>query len=428
MRSNTIRTLAAGVYALPGAQAVVSFTKSTGADVSFGSTSVLKQGDLKIAPWGADNLQPQRMLALVYGNHLKPQLIYTARDFLLGSELGLYRKVIEGRKKIYEPVIDPKIEDWLEMIDVKNLMRASAFNMEFSDNYFSAFELDKRKEVVGIQNFDCTMTRAGVTTAMRPERYHLHPDWRNVKAAEIQTLPAYDRKNPLRFGDFIYHGRDWTVGQKYYSAPPFWGTEKWTKLSNKIPDFHLSGLDNGYNVKYHIEIPADYFDQYGDTDKEREEAEKLLLEQMNEMMSGVDNVDKVFVSKFAVDSSGKQLPGWKITPLANTMSDKAYEAVNQQANIAHTAGHGIDPSLAGIDTGSKLGGSGSEKRISYQLHIALRTPNKRDILLEQLNVAKKINGWNPEYVFRFDDIEITTLAEEKTGKKELETKGPQPQE
>lgn len=416
MRSNVIRTLAAGVYALPGAQAVVQFTKNTGADVSFGTTSVLKQGGIEIAPWGSDNLQPQRMLGLVYGNHLKPQLIYTARDFLLGAELGVYRRIIEGREKILEPVINPEIEDWLELIDHKTLLRSSAFNLEFSHNYFSAFELDKSKKVVGIQNFDCTMTRAGATTALRPQKYHLHPDWRNAKPAEIQTLPAYDRQNPLRYGDFIYHGRDWTVGQKYYDAPPYWGTEKWTKLSNKIPDFHISGLDNGYNLKYHIQIPADYFDQYGTTDAEREEAEKLLLEQMNEMLSGVDNVDKVFISKFAIDSMGKPLPGWKIEPLANTMSDKAYESVNQQANIAHTAGHGIDPSLAGIDTGAKLGGSGSEKRISYQLHIALRTPNKRDILLEQLHVARKINGWASDLVFRFDDIEITTLAEEKTGK------------
>ena len=416
MRSNKIREVGAGLYVLPGAQALVEFTKNTGADVSFGTPDVLRAGELKIAPWGKDNLKPQKMLELVYGNHIKPQLIYTARDFLMGKGLAIYKRIKEGRKIILDQIIDPEIEDWLEMIEYKQLLRSTAFNMEFSHNYFSVFSLDKNAKVDGMKSFDCTIARAVATTKNRAERYMLHPDWRAFKAAEAKVVPAYDPKDPTRFGDFIYHGRDWTVGQKYYDCPPFWGTEKWTRLSNKIPDFHLSGLENGYNIKYHIQIPADYFLQFGDEAKQLE-AENELIEAMNDMLSGVDNVDKAFVSKFGVDINGKPLPGWKIEPIQNTMSDKAYESVNNQANIAHTSGHGIDPSLAGIDTGSKLGGSGSEKRISYQLHVALRTPNKRDILLEQFNVAKKINGWDRDIVFGFEDIEITTLAEEPTGKK-----------
>lgn len=414
--------MAGGLWILPGAQAVVEFKNVTGLDVSFGG-DVQRLGDMKIAPWGKNNLQPQEMLALVQGNHLKPQLIYTARDFLLGARLGVFKRVldtVQGKKKIIlEPVIDPQIDDWLELIQADQLLRASAYNLEVSGNCFTAFSLDKSRKIGrdGMRNFDCTITRALVTTKHRPDRYALHPDWRNAKAADVRVLPAYDAENPTRFGDFIYQGRDWTAGQKYYDIAPWWGTAAWTKLSNKIPEFHMSGLENGYNIKYHIEIPEDYFDQFT-TDEEKEEAEKELVEHMNAMLSGVENVDKAFVSKFGFDTTGKARQGWRITPVENKMSDKAYESVNQQANVAHTSGHGIDPSLAGIDTGSKFGGSGSEKRISYQLHIALRTPNKRKILLEQFNVAKTIMGFNREYVFGFEDIEITTLAESGSGKKE----------
>lgn len=417
-----IRKMAGGLWVLPGAQAVVEFKNVTGLDVNFGG-DVQKLGDMQIAPWGADNLQPQKMLELVQGNHLKPQLIYTARDFLLGARLGVYERkldTVDGRKKIIlEPVIDPEIDDWLELIESDKLLRASAYNLEVSGNYFTAFSLDKSKKIGrdGMRNFDCTIARALVTPKHRPDRYALHPDWRNAKADDVRVLPAYDAANPVRFGDFIYHGRDFTAGQKYYDSTPWWGTRKWTELANKIPVFHMNGLENGYNIKYHIEIPEDYFDQFP-TDEEKEDAEKELVESMNSMLAGVENVDKAFVSKFGFDSTGKARQGWKITPIENKMSDTAYESVNQQANVAQVSGHGIDPSLASIDTGSKFGGSGSEKRISYQLHIALRTPNKRKILLEQFNVAKNIMGFKKEYVFGFEDIEITTLAESSSGKKD----------
>ncbi len=413
-----IKELDGGLYILPGAQAIVELTGSDKSeDVNFGG-AVLSQGGYKIAPWGANNLQPQAMLALVHSNHLKPQLITTARDFLLGSRLGVFtRKVVES-KIVLEPVIDPEMEDWYESIDGDGALQSLGYNLETFANYFSVLSLASKKYVESIQSFDCTSVRALVTSKPRPEKYILHHDWRNFRAEQAKILPVYEPQQPTKYGEFILHGRDWTPGQKYYDMPPYWGTKKWTEVSNKIPRFHASGLDNGYNVKYHIKIPMGYFDQFGEADKKKK-AEQDLMANMNEMLAGVENTDKVFVSKFAVDATGKPLPGWEITPIENKMSDKAYDSVNQQANIAHTSGHGIDPSLAGIDTGGKFGGSGSEKRISYQLHVALRTPTKRKILLKTFQAAHKIMGFNPQHFFGFEDIDITTIADNPTGKQKV---------
>jgi hypothetical protein len=414
MHTRDIKELAGGLFILPGARAIVELTGSDKAeDVLFGAAP-LSQGGMKIAPWGADNLQPQKMLELVYNNHLKPQLITTARDFLLGSRLGVFeRSIVDGKERL-EPVMDTEMEDWYESIDGDSALQSNAYNLEAFANYFSVLSLESKNYVEAIQSFDCTVVRALVTAKPKPDRYALHHDWRNFKAAEAKILPAFDLKNPSRFGECLVHGRDWTPGQKYYDLPPYWGTRKWTSVSNKIPIFHDSGLDNGYNVKYHIKIPMGYFDQFGEADK-RKKAELDLMANMNEMLAGVENTDKVFVSKFAVDATGKALPGWEIMPIENKMSDKAYDSVNTQANIAHTSGHGIDPSLAGIDTGGKFGSSGSEKRVSYQLHIALRTPQKRKILLKTFQAAHKIMGFNPAHRFGFVDVDITTIAENPKG-------------
>jgi hypothetical protein len=414
MKARDIKELEGGLYILPGARALVELTSSDKAqDVNFGAAP-LSQGGIKLAPWGPDNLQPQKILELVHNNHLKPQLIMTGRDLVLGSRLGVFeRSIVDGKERM-APVIDTEMEDWYESIDGDTTLQGLAFNLETFANYFSVFSLASKTYVEAIQSFDCTISRALVTSKPRPDRYAFHHDFRNFRADEAKILPAYDPSNPSKYGEFVLHGRDWTPGQKYYDIPPFWGTRRWTSVSNKIPIFHDSGLDNGYNVKYHIKIPMGYFDQFGEPEKKKK-AEMDLMANMNEMLAGVENTDKVFVSKFAVDATGKPLPGWEIVPIENKMSDDAYTAVNQQANIAHTSGHGIDPSLAGIDTGSKLGGSGSEKRISYQLHIAMRTPQKRKILLKTFQAAHKIMGFNPKNRFGFVDVDITTIAENPKG-------------
>jgi len=414
--SNVVR-LSEGFYVLKDAQASVSFTGGKFQDTVNGGTE-LRKGNLKIAPWGKNNLLPQEMFRLIWENHLKPQLITTARDFLIGSRLGVFRRQIVENKETFVPIAMPEIEDWLEEIEAENYIMQAAYNLEFWSNVFTVFTLGTSTNIEAIQCFDCTDVRASVIspTVGRIEDYVLHPDWKNFKEPEATVIPSWDRTQPTRFFQFCYHGRDPVPGQPYYSLPTWYGTRKWTEVSNEIPKFHKSGLANGYNLKYHIEIPADYFLQFGD-DKAQQKAEADLLDNMNQWLSGVENVAKAFVSKFQTDAMGKPIPGWKIEPLEDKMNTEAYIELDRQANTAHASGHGIDPSLAGIDQNSKLGGSGSEKRISYDMHIALRTPTKRKILLQPFNtVAKKIMGWDRDIFIGIVDIQLTTLADNPSGK------------
>jgi hypothetical protein len=114
---------------------------------------------------------------------------------------------------------------------------------------------------------------------------------------------------------------------------------------------------------------------------------------------------------------GKPMPGVKITPLNNNNPSGEYIELDKQANINQASGHGINPVLAGIDTGGKLGGSGSEMRIAYQLHIALNTPIPRKLILKPFHLIHKLKGWNvtkPNRYFDFLEIDITTLDENPT--------------
>jgi hypothetical protein len=398
-------------YFLQDARALVEITGPQ-VDTIDGSPTTRNSGGIEWAYWGADNLKPQRMLKLVAANHIKPQLISTSRDFLLGLRPGVFRKVIENKKTIMEPVENPAMEDWLEQVDAVNYLRSAFYNLEFFGNVFSVASLDASRKIEGIQNFDGTDTRAGKRNPKngKIEKYFLNPDWANFRKTDNVIVPAYDRTDPLKYAEFLYHGRDFLPGQSYYDQPAWWGTEAWTKVSNKIPIFHDSGLDNGYNIRYHIRIPRDYFSQFGEAEAQQKAEEELTAE-MNRWLAGAKNAGKAFVSKFATGMDGKIVPGWEIVPVDSKLSDEAYDRTTTQANMAHIQGHGIDPTLANIESGKVVGGSGSEKLISYKLHIALRTPNKRAIVLDFFNrVIKPIMGWPRELYIGIEDIDVSQIS------------------
>lgn len=403
--------------------AIVSIT-SNPVDINFAKPYVNHVNQtiagVKAVRWGADGDQPNRILRAVAQNHIKPQLLKTERDFLLGSRMQFFSERFEKdtttgkNKRVVEPIELPELEDWAEMVDLNVLMRKISYNYVYSHNYFLGVTLSSSKKIESLDCWDFNTILAQERVKGRIENYFYHPFWKKALPDEVITLPNFDKTNPTKFPQFIYHGRDWMPGQPYYDWAPWWGSEDWTGVSNLIPKFHKSGLLNGYNIKYHIEIPKSYFDKYGDIENQKK-AENDLKQNMDDFLSGTENVNKAFISKFATDEMGKVLPGFKITPMPNFMSDEAYIKLDNNANINQSSAHGINPSLASIDTGGKLGGSGLELKVAYQSHIAIHTPNDREILTEWFTrVVVPIMGWKEKYrndygkiFLGFEDIDLS---------------------
>ncbi|RAI76010.1 hypothetical protein HMF3257_20840 [Spirosoma telluris] len=177
-------------------------------------------------------------------------------------------------------------------------------------------------------------------------------------------------------------------------------------MANKIPKFHDSGLDNGYNLKYHISIPDDYFDREDQTEEEKEALKAQVLQQMGETLAGIENTDKALVTFHKVDINGKEISGIKIESLTNKMSDDAYTSLFNTANIAQASGHGVLPVSAGIDTGGKLGGSGKELEAAANYQQNFLTYVDRFILLTPLRIVKAINGWEADMEFDVRNIQL----------------------
>jgi hypothetical protein len=247
------------------------------------------------------------------------------------------------------------------------------------------------------------------------------------KDATISQVPAYNPQKEFQ-AKFMYHTGDDLLYDDYYFIPRWWGGKDWIILSNRVPVFHNRNLDNGYLIRWHIEIPKDYFRDYSaamqaagdmETTKVKEtEARKKFLKKLNEFLAGEDGAGRAVITEYEINRQlGKEFPGIKITALNVDIKDNALLGVFAASNDANISGQGVPPALASIQTPGKLG-SGSETRNSFNVWLATKAPIPRDLLLEPIYLAAKKNGWDPKIKFGFRDIELTSLDDNKAGTQE----------
>ena len=413
-------------YYIPETQALVELTGQKN-DILYGSTYqqyTPGKSSANHVHWGVDNLAPQKMLRLCAENPIKMSLIKTSRNLVLGNRLMVQKRIKTKSDKgenvfVFEPLDMPQIEDYLEALEVNKYMKKAGFNLEFAGNVFTNLSIDGKKSVTGLGCFDATEARCEIVNPKngRIENYHINPNWENYRVQDTVIVPTYDKLNPSKSRESILHGRDWTPGQTYYDHPSWWGTKTWTEVANKVAIFHDKGLSNGYTIKYHIKVPAKYFERGGD-EAAMNLAKKKFKEDINKFLANQSVQEKTFVSTFNVDQeTGRVLPGIEIIPVNVQMSDDAYTKLLESANMMQSAGHNLPPQISHLSFGGKFGASGSEIRSALQVHLAIHSSVSREILLEPLYQIKKVMNWDRDIFFGFEDKIVTTLDDSKSGTK-----------
>jgi hypothetical protein len=407
------------VYVVKGKVADVGVTFGTAQDIGFdglgGSSSSNKAGHV---PLGKKDETLLKFHELASQSPNKWALIKTKRDFLLGKGIEIKtRKVVNGERVLVleEDAETEAIEVFLEQIDYHNTLKVKALDFCFSGRYYIKMVLGKNRKVENLTRVDAfhCRPRRMANNENRISAYFLNPNFgtKRFKESENVELPAYDPGDPTAYPVCIIDVKEIYPGQCYHPIGEWWGTEDWTLVANKIPKFHNSGLDNGYNIKYHISVPDDYFkkEEYPDGyDEERLKNE--VLDNIGDTLSGIDNVDKALFTFHRVLNEGRYAEsGIKIVALPNPMSDDAYTKINQVATQASAQGHRLLPVMAGIDAGGKLGGSGKELEAAANFQQGFLTFNDRELLLADFEILKKIMGWSRNKVAVFEDIKLYTF-------------------
>lgn len=377
--------------------------------------------------WGTDNNYPQRLIDVV-GADPAASLLEKRRAMHWGRGLMYYKRRIEKGKEIIDPVDDSQIpseiDDFMYLIDAPNFFQGCIADFEWWHSYCIEYICSNDGKIINAKWQRMKDVRAELRDRSTGdiENYYLSGHWPNPQEGYYLKVPSF-KKDANRSG--LYRHQLVSVDKDYNPQPAWHGITRWLHIAAKIPRWILANIDNSINLKWHVEIPLDYFlkrhpvEAYA-TAEERNKAiqddEKDVYKNIDAYLAGETNVGKAFYSKVAVDDSGKELPGWKITPLSNDIKDSAWLNAYGTAAMAITSGIGLSPSIGGQILPNGLGsGSGSDLREQFNFYMQVMTAQPRQTTLEPWEIFKRRNGWPKDLHLGYRDVVLQSTDQNKSG-------------
>jgi hypothetical protein len=419
------KIIVTGEYAiLPGAKAFVS-SSSAGSDS--GKPKVVPPYDLSSAEWsdwGPSNLFPQEVLAELDKNSVALRALDKRKRVHFGRGIVCYREKTDQAGAIArETVTDPEVVEFFRINQINLVWPDLIMGLETFANGWLEFITNKGRDKINRVFVKdpayCRLSKMDLNNRI-PNIFYCaqwenNPSFDNVLVAKLPLFnpDIYDGAK-YRDGQFALHVFYRSFNKSYYHLP-LWNSvraNKWMNIANSVPVLKSAIMKNQMTIKYHIQIPDDYFTARfpsPDFTKEQRETKRLeVLTDMNAFLADVENSGKAFVS-YAFYSKVKQdyLTGWKIEVIQNRLDNSAYLPDSQAANSEILFAIGVDPCLIGAgNPGGKLGaGSGSDKREAYwMLNADMGTD--RAVSLSPLYFIRDFNKWDP--TIQFDYVTVDT--------------------
>ncbi len=381
------------------------------------------------SPWGDNNLRPQDLVGYVERNDLIPTIIdFKARALYSQGIAYGYEDIVDG-KKVFTRVLISEIEEFFESARINNYLIEAADDLYTFRNEFVEFRRDAQLKIIEISCIDateCRLEKQDPADGMIKNIY-VNANWDNGGSASNSDVvsalyPHYDVANQILASKklrAILPLRTVRRGRKYYDKAEWEGLidTGWLDLSQSIPKFKKSLMENQIYPKWHVQIPENYWPwRFKDwsklDDKKKEENIAAVLDEFISFMKGADKAGNAFISTYRYNETMmKEYPTWRIEPIKADMKGGEYIEDSQEADFHIVRAFGVAPPLIGISPGKGMSaGSGSDIRVLFNKHL-LMEKSAQDRLLYPLQIAATVNGWHKKYASVLKDKPLKFLCE-----------------
>lgn len=417
-------------------------------------------GDFTVAPWGLENLMPQRVedkidkmevvganaqfnWQVCYGLGPKlTKLVYSdnPKEQVLDSKGNIIGGKVVDRLEIHAG----EIYDWCQRSDLSMYMQEVLTDLSHFANAFPVLVPAKdKKSIYSIVHREAMFSRWRIDPDTKLILSHLYcSKWDNNPSKEdieeSYVIDEFDdylditsrlqgENPPERLCYPIYLA---SPGRPYYSYPAWYSIFRsgWYDHLSSIPALKKAILKHNLGVKHIIYVSPSYYEdrakQAGIDIKDQkavDELKKALVKEINDTLTGEENAGKALASLAKIVPSGNGTTVEKyftIEKIDNNVAEGEYLTDYETgANVVSYA-MGVHPSLIGATPGKNSNSlSGSNIREIFLMKQALSKP-MIDRAMRPFAAIKKINGWPSDFVITIPEYTFTTLDEAKSGKVE----------
>jgi len=311
------------------------------------------------------NLYPQFLIDLYYNSSTHAAIINATAEMIAGEDL-----IAEEEDINLEAYV--KLKKFLRHANSNESLHQVIKKVAFDFKLQGAYALHivwnrERTEIVELYHVPVERVRAGRPNEMgKVDTYFISADWSNTRANKPYPVPAFNVNDRTSGSQLLYTGA-YSPNMDVYHTPDYLAANNWCLVDQKVAEFHLNNIENGFSGSYFVSFANGI-----PTQEERRQIEQSLVEKF----TGASNSGK-FILTFSDDKT--RTP--EITPISVSDADKQYLALQELLVQNILTGHRVtSPMLMGIKSDTGLGSNVDELNAAgnfylntvvkpFQLHI-----------------------------------------------------------
>ena len=311
------------------------------------------------------NLYPQFLIDLYYNSSTHAAIINATAEMIAGEDL-----IAEEEDTNLESYV--KLKKFLRHANSNESLHQVIKKVAFDFKLQGAYALHivwnrERTEIAEVYHVPVERVRAGRPNAMgKVDCYYISADWANTRTNKPYPINAFNVNDRTSGSQLLYTGA-YSPNMDCYHTPDYLAANNWCLVDQKVAEFHLNNIENGFSGSYFVSFANGI-----PTQEERRQIEQSLVEKF----TGASNSGK-FILTFSDDKT--RTP--EITPISVSDADKQYLALQELLVQNILTGHRVtSPMLMGIKSDTGLGSNVDELNAAgnfylntvvkpFQLHI-----------------------------------------------------------
>jgi len=291
------------------------------------------------------NLYPQFLIDLYYNSSTHAAIINQTSEMIAGEDL-----VAEENDINLESYV--KLKKFLRHANSNESLHQVIKKVAFDFKLQGAYALHivwnrERTEIAEVYHVPVERVRAARPNEMgKVDTFFISADWGNTRTNKPYPIAAFNVNDRTSGSQLLYSG-SYSPNMDIYHTPDYIAGCNWALVDQKVAEFHLNNIENGFAGSYFVSFANGI-----PTQEERRQIEQSLVEKF----TGASNSGK-FVLTFSDDKT--RTP--EISPISVSDADKQYLALQELLVSNICAAHRItSKTLMGIDTANGFSSNADE--------------------------------------------------------------------